>query len=92
MLELIIDAYVIMFSAMVLFSFFSLFLLMICGPFDYKDDNEKNEEEINLDNKLMYGSDTSGSDNDDNISTPSSEDSSNLNIMSDTYKGNKKFD
>ncbi len=92
MLELIIDVYVILFSAMVLFAFFSLFLLMICGPFDYKDDYEKNEEEINLDNKLIYGSDSSDSSDADDNSAPSSEDSSNLNIMSDTYKGNKKFD
>ncbi len=92
MMELMIDAFVIMFSAMVLLTFFSLFLLMICGPFDYKDDYKKNEEEINADYKLMYGSDTSNTSDEEGPPSTSSDDSSNLNIMSDTYKGNKKFD
>ena len=44
-MELMINVFVIVFSAMVLLTFASLFILMICGPFDYKDNNEKNEEE-----------------------------------------------
>ncbi len=92
MMELMIDAFVIMFSAMVLLTFFSLFLLMICGPFDYKDDYKKNEEEINADFGHASESDDNSSSDEEGPPSTSSDDSSNLNIMSDTYKGNKKFD